>query len=143
MKKSIFIIIARRFGMTSLLLAGVLATATTVRAQEPAPAPPPLPGSDPGTIAGRIGTSNEPMFRGATITVTNEQTKEKRTITVDANKEFFFKDLAAAPHTIRVDADGFAPAERRSVNPGQGPQDLQIRLLMLWEPLYPDFNWVF
>jgi hypothetical protein len=146
MKNSIFII-TRRLGMTSLLLITVLIAATTLRAQEPAgaepPPPPPLPGSQPGTIAGRIGTTNEGMFRGATITLTNEQSKEKRTTTVDANKEFFFKDLAEAPHTIRVDSDGFAPAERRSINPGQGPQDFQIRLVMLWEPLYPAFRWVF
>ncbi|HEX4998318.1 MAG TPA: carboxypeptidase-like regulatory domain-containing protein [Terriglobia bacterium] len=130
----------RRFG--TVVMALFVAAATNAWAQDD-PAPPPLPGSQPGEIAGGIRTMNASMFRGATITLTNDATGETRTTTTTLGGDYEFKGLPEGTYTMRADSDGFAATGRAGIAPGSGPVDLQMRVLMMWEPLFPVFSWSF
>jgi hypothetical protein len=142
--------IGGRFQMAFALfiLLGVLVTPAYAQ-NEAAPPPtaaqeetPPvvMPGAGPGTISGRIKPPFGGTFYGATVTLTNEATGDKQVTKTDPEGEYTFKNLGEGAYSVDVEPDGYAPAWRPAVAPGDFA-DFQVRNLMLWEPFSWFFTW--
>ena len=72
--------------------------------------------SDQGRIVGSVADVNGAVVAGATITVTNEQTGEARTVTAKADGTFSILALKAAKYTIRASAGNFETSTKTGVD---------------------------
>jgi len=66
-----------------------------------------------GSMMGSVNDPTGQRIVGATIKIINEETGEDRSGTSNESGDFNFPALAAGPYTIRVEASGFRPVERR------------------------------
>jgi hypothetical protein len=85
--------------------------------------------TDQGRIAGRVLDPNNAVVPGATVTVTNAGTNEKRTATTNTNGEYLVPSLRAAVYTVEVTAASFATTTVTNVQVAVGQQlDLDVAL---------------
>ena len=85
--------------------------------------------SDQGRIAGSVADANGAVVAGATVTVTNEQTGESRTVTAKDDGTFSILALRAAKYTIKASANNFETITKTGVALLVGqPLDLDLVL---------------
>jgi hypothetical protein len=89
----------------AILLCGVLSVCLSVRAQ-----------SVTGQISGTVTDSANSAVAGATAQLSNDLTKQVRTLTTGQNGDFIFADLVPGDYTIHVTHPGFKTYARDSIN---------------------------
>src|SRR5262249_46335153 len=62
---------------------------------------------------GAVSDPSNRAIAGASVTLVNEATGEERRVNTNENGEFVFTALMPATYTVRVQASGFRPFERR------------------------------
>jgi hypothetical protein len=67
------------------------------------------------TLRGTVKDPQGAVIRGASVTLTNERTKEERKATTSAEGEYVFPTLAPGTYTIKVEAQGFKTVETPGV----------------------------
>ncbi len=91
--------------------------------------PPTFAQSDQGRIAGRITDANGAVVPGATVTLTNEQTGEARTITVKDDGSFIVVALKPSRYSVSVTAANFEPSTTKNIELLVGqPLELELKL---------------
>src|SRR5262245_17898936 len=81
----------------------------------------------PDSISGVVRPPFGEVFRGASITLTDEATGQIRKATAGADGKYEFKELGnAASFSVYVEPDGFAPTYRPAIAPGNFA-DFQVR----------------
>jgi hypothetical protein len=65
------------------------------------------------SLAGVVADSTSRSIPGATVTLVNEASGEERRVTTTETGEFVFPALAPGAYTVRVQATGFRPLERK------------------------------
>lgn len=63
------------------------------------------------TLSGTVVDEKGAVVVGATVTATNTATSNKRTVTTNENGQFVLPQLAPSVYTVRVENQGFSPAE--------------------------------
>src|ERR1043166_9691908 len=69
-----------------------------------------------GTIEGKIIDPKGGAIPAATVTVTNQATKQDFTVVTDAQGRYKVEGLPAGSYTVRVAVKGFNEARREDVN---------------------------
>lgn len=72
--------------------------------------------SDQGRIAGSVADANGAVVAGASVTVTNQQTGEARTVTAKDDGTFSFLALRASKYTIKASANNFETTIKTGVD---------------------------
>lgn len=85
--------------------------------------------SDQGRISGSVADANGAVVAGASVTVTNEQTGEARTVTVKDDGTFSILALKATKYKISASAGNFETSVRSGVNLLVG-QALDLNLVL-------------
>src|SRR6266851_7503684 len=81
------------------------------------------------TLSGTVEDSNGAVIPGATVTVANPATSLRRQATTNSEGYFTFPLLPPTTYTVRVEGQGFAPAQIQNVVLNVGDQKaLQIQL---------------
>src|SRR5688572_4006804 len=68
-----------------------------------------------GRILGAVSDDTGAVVPGATVTITNDDTRIARTFTTDSNGNYEFPGLPVGTYTIRAEMTGFRAAETRVV----------------------------
>lgn len=85
--------------------------------------------TDQGRIAGKVQDPNNAVVPGATITVTNAGTNEKRTAAANDSGEYYVPALRAAVYIVEASSENFAATTVTDVKLAVGQQlDLNITL---------------
>src|SRR5690349_21066042 len=71
--------------------------------------------TDQGKIAGRVADSNGAIIPGSTVTVTNQQTGESRSVTVNDDGTFRIAALKPSKYTITTSAANFEKSTKRDL----------------------------
>ena len=87
------------------LLSTLLAASSCVRAQ-----------SVTGRISGTVTDSADAAIAGATAQLTNDLTKQVRTLTTESSGSFIFIDLVPGDYSIHVTHPGFKAYDQRAIN---------------------------
>ena len=99
----------RKFSKTlrtiALLASTVLVLAPRVRAQ-----------SVTGQISGTVTDSANSVVAGATVQLTNDLTKQVRTLTTESSGSFIFADLVPGDYSVHVTHPGFKAYDRHPIN---------------------------
>ena len=74
----------------------------------------PAAAQNTGTISGTVIDNTAQVVPGATVTLTNEATRDARTAVTDDRGSFAFRALEPATYTVRVELTGFRTLERRN-----------------------------
>jgi hypothetical protein len=93
-----------------------------------------------GTLTGQVTDQQNIPVPGVTVTFTNVQTGQPRTLVTDASGQYLAPDLTPGRYTVRFELQGFAPVERTDVNVllGRAFQiDAQLRVGGLTEAKRP------
>jgi hypothetical protein len=69
-----------------------------------------------GTLTGQVTDQQNIPVPGVTVTFTNVQTGQPRTLVTDASGQYLAPDLTPGRYTVRFELQGFAPVERTDVN---------------------------
>lgn len=86
--------------------------------------------SDQGRIAGNVTDANGAVVAGASVTVTNEQTGEARTVTAKGDGTFSILALKASRYKISASANNFETTNKTGINLLVGQAlDLDLKLL--------------
>ena len=64
------------------------------------------------SLSGRVEDSNGGIVSGATVTITNLETSQKRTAVSDSTGRYRFPFIQVGPYQLSVEAKGFARAQR-------------------------------
>ncbi len=87
--------------------------------------------TDQGRIVGTIRDQNNAVVPGAAVTIKDERTGNERTITATENGQYLVAALKPSFYTIKVSAQGFAPAEFTNVQLSVGQEitfDVELKL---------------
>lgn len=75
----------------------------------------------PGSITIRVDSSDKVPIVGATVTVTNEQTKQARNLMTDVSGSSSLDSTAPGRYVVESSANGFVPSSQTvRVKPGKG-----------------------
>jgi hypothetical protein len=66
-----------------------------------------------GSLAGSVQDSSGAVVAGATVKIVNEESGQERAGVTEANGDFVLPGLVPGQYTIRVEATGFRPLERK------------------------------
>ena len=66
-----------------------------------------------GSISGTVADPSGQLIPGATVKLTSQASGEERLVTTSETGDFNFPALVAGEYTLRVDAKGFRPLERK------------------------------
>jgi hypothetical protein len=110
----------------------------------------PAVAQDTGTISGTIVDSSAQLVPGATVTLTNDNTADARTIVSNERGEFAFRALPPGSYTVRIELAGFKSVEQRSnilnasstLDLGRLTMDVGERAVQLRCEVYNLFNQV-
>ena len=84
-----------------------------------------------GTISGTVVDPNGAVVAGATVTLTNDQTNEKRDLTTNESGRFSFASVQPGVFTVRIEHQGFETLLRTKVvlsaNEGLALGELSLR----------------
>ena len=69
-----------------------------------------------GSLSGTVMDPSGQVIPGAAVRVTNELNGEERSGTTNETGDFAFQALVAGTYTIRVEAQGFRPLERKGMS---------------------------
>jgi len=68
-----------------------------------------------GSISGTIADPSHQVVPGATVTLINEETGAKRSMSTGERGTFAFAAVQPGIYTVRVELNGFSPAEKRTI----------------------------
>jgi len=86
-------------------------------------------GETTSAIVGQVSDTANAALTGATVTITNRETRATRTAKTDNAGRFDFPQLKPGTYSVRVEAPGFQPQQNDNVFSGLGQkQALDIRL---------------
>jgi hypothetical protein len=111
-----------------LLLSMLLASATPVFAQ----------GETTSAIVGQVTDATHAALPGATVTITNQATGAKRSVTTNEAGRFDFPQLKPGNYSVKVEAEGFDPQQNSAVIAGLGQAqtvDFVLRLAQFKQTL--------
>src|SRR5712691_12439314 len=74
----------------------------------------PAAAQDAGVVSGTVVDSSGQVVPGATITLTNENTRDLRTLTSNERGDFSFRAVTPGSYTVKVELTGFRSIERRN-----------------------------
>jgi len=74
----------------------------------------PAAAQDTGVVSGTVIDSSGQVVPGATVTLTNENTRDLRTLTSNERGEFSFRAVTPGSYTVKVELTGFRSIERRN-----------------------------
>src|SRR5215813_9120575 len=94
-------LIARLF-LSSLICLAFLATAMSALGQT----------TGSGTLRGAIRDAQGAIIRGATVSITNERTKEQRKTVTNDDGTYVFTTVTPGEYTMQVEAPGFKKTEK-------------------------------
>ena len=77
-------------------------------------------GETTSAIVGQVRDTTNAVVRGATVTITNHETGLKRSARTDDAGRFNFPQLKPGTYSVRVEAQGFDPAQNDNVISGLG-----------------------
>src|ERR1017187_5713681 len=89
----------------ALLSAALLAALSSVWAQ-----------SVTGQISGTVTDAADSVIAGATVQLTNQLTKQVRTLTTESSGSFIFADLVPGDYNIHIAHPGFKAYDRHPIN---------------------------
>src|SRR5438128_6560294 len=76
--------------------------------------PSPAAAQDTGVVSGTVVDSSGQVVPGATVTLTNENTRDLRTLTSNERGDFSFRAVTPGSYTVKVELTGFRSIERRN-----------------------------
>src|SRR4051794_37316178 len=68
------------------------------------------------SITGTVADPSGKVIPGASVLLTSELNGQTRSVNTDENGDFAFNALGAAAYSLRVEAPGFRPVERKGNN---------------------------
>src|SRR5207247_5879935 len=74
----------------------------------------PAAAQDTGVVSGTVVDSSGQVVPGATVTLTNENTRDLRTLTSNERGDFSFRAVTPGSYTVKVELTGFRSIERRN-----------------------------
>ena len=77
-------------------------------------------GETTSAIVGQVTDTTKAVVEGATVTITNRDTRLKRTLKTDDAGRFNFPQLKPGSYSVRVEGQGFAPQQNNGVFSGLG-----------------------
>src|SRR3984893_2914655 len=77
-------------------------------------------GETTSAIVGQVSDASGAAVPGATVTVTNKETRLRRSASTDDSGRFNFPQLKPGAYSVRAEAEGFAPQQNDAVSAGLG-----------------------
>src|ERR1700686_1990474 len=77
-------------------------------------------GETTSAIVGQVSDASGAAVPGATVTVTNKETRLRRSASTDASGRFNFPQLKPGTYLVKVEAEGFEPQQNDGVSAGLG-----------------------
>src|SRR4029079_5652525 len=74
----------------------------------------PAPAQDTGVIAGTVVDASAGVLPGVTVTLTNENTGDVRTLVSNERGEFSFRAVTPGSYSVKVELAGFRTIEHRN-----------------------------
>src|SRR6266481_1581112 len=86
-------------------------------------------GETTSAIVGQVSDASGAAVPGATVTVTNKETRLRRSASTDDSGRFNFPQLKPGVYTVKVEAEGFEPKQNDAVSAALGQkQTVDFRL---------------
>jgi len=101
----------RRAGCRVLFLAGLFFAATPTLFPQ---------GETTSAIVGQVSDATHAAVAGATVTITNQATGAKRSVTTNDAGRFAFPQLRPGAYSVKVEAEGFESQQNAAVTAGLG-----------------------
>src|SRR5262249_15475588 len=74
----------------------------------------PAAAQDTGVVSGTVVDSSGQVVPGATVTLTNENTRDVRALVSNERGDFSFRAITPGSYTVKVELTGFRSIERRN-----------------------------